>query len=235
MRPIPSGSGCMRRIGGMRAGRPGGGKGAEVGARVFLVLKNPVQEICEMIQVPFEFKRLEIPDLVLVKPRVFVDDRGSFLETYKKDDFEAAGINGEFVQDNHSKSEYGVLRGLHFQREPRAQAKIVRCIRGVVYDVAVDLRRRSPTFGKYLGVILSEYNHHQLYVPKGYAHGFLTLSDAAEVIYKVDDIYSPECESGLIWNDPDVSISWPNDDPLLAPRDEEWPTLSHLIETDGLF
>jgi dTDP-4-dehydrorhamnose 3,5-epimerase len=188
-----------------------------------------------MIQVPFEFKRLEIPDLVLVKPRVFVDDRGSFLETYKKDDFEAAGINGEFVQDNHSKSEYGVLRGLHFQREPRAQAKIVRCIRGVVYDVAVDLRRRSPTFGKYLGVILSEYNHHQLYVPKGYAHGFLTLSDAAEVIYKVDDIYSPECESGLIWNDPDVSISWPNDDPLLAPRDEEWPTLSHLIETDGLF
>lgn len=188
-----------------------------------------------MIYMPFEFEKLEIPDLILIKPKVFADDRGSFLETYKKEDFEEAGINGEFVQDNHSKSQYGVLRGLHFQREPRAQAKIVRCTRGVVYDVAVDLRRRSPTFGKYLGVILSEYNHYQLYVPKGYAHGFLTLSDAAEVVYKVDDIYSPECEGGLIWNDPDVGISWPDDDPLLTQRDRDWPTLSHLIDIGGLF
>lgn len=184
---------------------------------------------------PFEFKKLKDFDLISIKPSIFEDDRGSFAETYKKDDFEEAGIIGEFVQDNHSKSEYGVLRGLHFQREPRAQAKIVRCIRGVVYDVAVDLRRGSPTFGKYLGVILSEYNHHQLYVPRGYAHGFLVLSDAAEVVYKVDNVYSPKCEGGLIWNDPDVGISWPDDDPLLTQRDRDWSTLRRLIETDGLF
>lgn len=184
---------------------------------------------------PFEFNREEIFDLIQITPRIFEDSRGSFAETYKKRDFEEAGIKGEFVQENHSKSRNGVLRGLHFQREPRAQAKIVRCIRGVVYDVAVDLRRGSPTFGKYLGVILSEYNHHQLYVPRGYAHGFLVLSDAAEVVYKVDNVYSPECEGGLIWNDPDVGISWPDDDPLLAQRDNDWPTLSHLIEIDGLF
>lgn len=184
---------------------------------------------------PFEFKKLENIDLILIKPRVFRDNRGSFAETYKKDDFEGAGIRGEFVQDNYSKSGYGVLRGLHFQTEPYAQAKIVRCIRGVVYDVAVDLRKRSPTFGKYIAVILSEYNHHQLYVPKGYAHGFLVLSDTAEVIYKVDNIYAPENEGGLIWNDPDLGISWPVDDPVIAKKDESWPTLSSLIETDRLF
>ncbi len=184
---------------------------------------------------PFEFRRLEIPDLILIKPRIFEDDRGSFAEIYKKEDFEEAGIKGEFVQDNHSKSYYGVLRGLHFQREPYAQAKIVRCIRGVVYDVAVDLRRNSPTFGGYLGVILSENNHRQLYIPRGYAHGFLVLSDIAEVVYKVDNIYSPECEGGLIWNDPEVEISWPIDDPILAKKDGGWPTLSRLTERDQLF
>lgn len=184
---------------------------------------------------PFEFKKLDNIDLILIKPRIFRDNRGSFAETYKKDDFQGAGIRGEFVQDNHSKSGYGVLRGLHFQMEPYAQAKIVRCIRGVVYDVAVDLRKQSPTFGKYIVVILSEYNHHQLYVPKGYAHGFLVLSDTAEVIYKVDNIYAPESEGGLIWNDPDVGISWPVDDPVLVQKDESRPTLSSLIETDRLF
>ena len=184
---------------------------------------------------PFEFRRLEIPDLILIKPKVFKDDRGFFAETYKKDDFEEAGIKGEFVQDNHSKSSYGVLRGLHFQREPYAQAKIVRCIRGVVYDVAVDLRKSSPTFGEYLGMILSENNHRQLYIPRGYAHGFLALSDLAEVVYKVDNVYYPECEGGLIWDDPDVEISWPIDDPILAKRDSIWPTLSRLAEMDRLF
>ncbi len=184
---------------------------------------------------PFEFKKIDNIDLILIKPRIFRDSRGSFAETYKKDDFEGAGIRGEFVQDNHSKSGYGVLRGLHFQTNPYAQAKIVRCIRGVVYDVAVDLRKQSPTFGKYIAVILSEYNHHQLYVPKGYAHGFLVLSDTAEVIYKVDNIYAPESERGLIWNDPYVGISWPVDDPVLVQKDESWPTLSSLIETDRLF
>ena len=179
---------------------------------------------------PFEFKKLEIPDLILVKPKIFGDDRGSFAETYKKEDFEDVGISGEFVQDNHSKSDYGVLRGLHFQREPYAQAKIVRCIRGVVYDVAVDLRKSSPTFGKYLGVILSEYNHYQLYVPRGYAHGFLVLSDTAEVVYKVDNAYSPECEGGLIWNDPNIGINWPVEDPVLSAKDKKNITFKELLE-----
>jgi dTDP-4-dehydrorhamnose 3,5-epimerase len=184
---------------------------------------------------PFEFKKLENNDLILIKPKIFGDDRGSFAETYKKEDFEEVGIKGEFVQDNHSKSYHGVLRGLHFQREPYAQAKIVRCIRGVVYDVAVDLRKRSPTFGKYLGIILSENNHYQLYVPRGYAHGFLVLSDTAEVIYKVDNIYAPDSECGLMWNDPDVGISWPYDDPVLSQRDSDWPTLSRLIKCSRSF
>ena len=184
---------------------------------------------------PFEFKRLEIPDVILIKPKVFEDERGFFMETYKKPDFEKAGIKGEFVQDNHSKSRYGVLRGLHFQKDPYAQAKIVRCIRGVIYDVAVDLRKNSPTFGGYVGVLLSEFNKYQLYIPKGFAHGFVVLSDVAEVIYKVDNIYAPEYESGLIWNDPDVNIQWPIEDPIVSPKDQKWPTLRELIERDGLF
>lgn len=184
---------------------------------------------------PFEFKRLEIPDLVLIKPRIFEDDRGSFAETYKKDDFEKFGITGEFVQDNCSRSRCGVIRGLHFQREPYAQAKIVRCTKGVVYDVAVDLRKDSPTFSRYLGLILSEDNHYQLYVPRGYAHGFLALTDIAEVAYKVDNPYSPEFEGGLIWNDPDVDLPWPVDDPILTKKDCNWPNLSYLIEEDLIF
>ncbi|MGB2842204.1 MAG: dTDP-4-dehydrorhamnose 3,5-epimerase [Halobacteriota archaeon] len=178
----------------------------------------------------FEFKRLEISDVILIKPKVFEDERGFFMETYKKEDFEKAGINGEFVQDNHSKSQYGVLRGLHFQKEPYAQAKIVRCIRGAIYDVAVDLRKNSPTFGKYVGGNLSEDNKYQLYVPRYFAHGFLVLSDVAEVIYKVDNVYAPDHEGGLIWNDPDVAIPWPNDNPILSPKDQQLPTLRGLIE-----
>ncbi|GAB6101028.1 dTDP-4-dehydrorhamnose 3,5-epimerase [Thermococcus atlanticus] len=184
---------------------------------------------------PFEFKRLEIPDVILIKPKVFEDERGFFMETYKKSDFEKAGIKGEFVQDNHSRSKYGVLRGLHFQREPYAQAKIVRCVRGVIYDVAVDLRKNSPTFGKYVGVILSEYNKHQLYIPRGFAHGFLVLSDVAEVIYKVDNVYAPDYEGGLIWNDPDVGIKWPVDEPVVSGKDMKWPTLRELIEKGWTF
>lgn len=184
---------------------------------------------------PFEFKRLEIPDVILIKPRVFEDERGFFMETYKKSDFDKAGIKGEFVQDNHSKSKYGVLRGLHFQREPYAQAKIVRCIRGVIYDVAVDLRRNSPTFRKWVGVILSEHNKYQLYIPRGFAHGFLVLSDEAEVVYKVDNIYAPDYEGGIIWNDPDVNIQWPIDEPIVSKKDGRWPTLKELIERDELF
>ncbi len=184
---------------------------------------------------PFEFKRLEIPDVILIKPKVFGDERGFFMETYKKLDFEKAGINGEFIQDNHSKSKYGVLRGLHFQRGPYAQAKIVRCVRGVIYDVAVDLRKNSPRFGKHVGVILSEFNKYQLYIPRGFAHGFAVLSDVAEVVYKVDNVYAPDHEGGLIWNDPDVGIKWPIENPILSEKDKKWPTLKELTQRGELF
>ena len=180
---------------------------------------------------PFEFKKLEIPDVILIKPKVFEDERGFFMETYIKEDFdEKAGINGEFIQDNHSKSKRGVLRGLHFQKEPYAQAKIVRCIRGAIYDVAVDLRKNSPTFGNYVGINLSEDNMYQLYIPGGCAHGFLVVSDAAEVIYKVDNSYAPDFEGGLRWNDPDVAIPWPNKNPILSSKDQQLSTLRELIE-----
>ena len=184
---------------------------------------------------PFEFENLNIPGVFLIKPRIFRDDRGFFLETYKKEDLKKVGIDSEFVQDNYSRSEYAVLRGMHFQREPHAQAKIVQCVRGAIYDVAVDLRRDSPTFGKYASYILSEDNRYQLYVPRGYAHGFLVLSDIAEVMYKVDNPYSPECEGGLIWNDQDVNIPWPVEDPILAERDQSWPPLKTLIREGELF
>nr|WP_297535055.1 dTDP-4-dehydrorhamnose 3,5-epimerase [Thermococcus sp.] len=184
---------------------------------------------------PFEFERLEIPDVILIKPKVFGDERGFFMETYKRPDFESAGIKGEFVQDNHSRSRYGVLRGLHFQREPYAQAKIVRVVRGVIYDVAVDLRKDSPTFGKWVGVILSEFNKWQLYVPKGFAHGFVVLSDVADVVYKVDNVYAPDYEGGIIWNDPDLNIDWPLDEPIISEKDRKWPTLREAIERGWVF
>ena len=183
----------------------------------------------------FEFKKLEIRDVILIKPNIFEDERGFFMETYKKEEFEKAGITGEFVQDNHSRSKRGVLRGLHFQREPYAQAKIVRCIKGEIYDVAVDLRRGSPTFGKYVGVILSEENKHQVYIPRGFAHGFLVLSEVAEVIYKVDNLYAPKYEGGLVWNDPDINVKWPNDNPVLSEKDKGWLTLKELTEKGELF
>lgn len=184
---------------------------------------------------PFEFKRLDIPDVILIKPKVFNDGRGFFMETYKKPDFERAGIKWEFVQDNHSKSKYGVLRGLHFQREPYAQAKIVRCIRGVIYDVAVDLRKDSPTFGKWVGIVLSEHNKWQLYIPRGFAHGFVVLSDVAEVVYKVDNVYAPDYEGGIIWNDQDIGIDWPIDNPILSEKDKNWPTLRKAIKQGWVF
>ena len=187
-------------------------------------------KVVGVAKMSFEFKKLEIPDVILIEPKVFEDERGFFMEVYKKEDFEKAGIKGEFVQDNHSKSKYGVLRGLHFQKEPYAQAKIVRCIGGEIYDVAVDLRKNSPTFGKYVGVNLSEENKYQLYIPRGFAHGFLVLSDDAEVIYKVDNVYAPSYEGGLIWNDSNVNVKWPNNNPILSEKDQKWPTLKELIK-----
>ena len=184
---------------------------------------------------PFEFKKTKINGVIIIIPKVFTDDRGFFMETYKKNDFFDAGITTEFVQDNHSHSKKNVLRGLHFQREPYPQAKLVRCIRGKIYDVAVDLRESSPTFGKYVGVELSDENNFQLYIPRGFAHGFLVLSESADVLYKVDNIYSPENESGMIWNDPTVNINWPIKNPILSEKDKKWPTLSELKSKNMLF
>jgi dTDP-4-dehydrorhamnose 3,5-epimerase len=176
----------------------------------------------------FEFKRLEIQDVILITPKVFVDGRGFFMETYQKNDFEKAGITGEFVQQNYSKSVKGVLRGLHYQKEPYAQAKLVRCIRGEIFDVAVDIRKNSPTFGKYVSAILSEENKNMLYIPRSFAHGFEVLSYEAEVVYNLDNIYSRDSESGIIWNDPTISIEWPIKNPLLAKKDKNLQSLINI-------
>lgn len=174
---------------------------------------------------PFEFKRLEIPDIVLIKPVLFSDERGFFLETYKERDFVMAGIDIRFVQDNHSMSKKGVLRGLHYQKEPMAQGKLIRCIKGEIRDVVVDIRRGSPWYGKWLSVNLSEENRLMLYIPPGFAHGFCVLTDVAEIIYKTTAEYSPEHERGIIWNDPDLNIDWCIDDPIVSPRDMRLPLL----------
>lgn len=174
---------------------------------------------------PFQFKRLEIPDLILVIPKVFRDDRGFFLETYKRSDFVKFGIKEQFNQDNHSFSRKGVLRGLHYQLNPKAQGKLVRCLKGKIFDVAVDIRKGSPTFGKWVGVELSEDNFHMLYIPPGFAHGFVVLSEEAHVLYKVTNEYSPEHDRGIIWNDPTININWPISNPILSDKDRKWPTL----------
>jgi dTDP-4-dehydrorhamnose 3,5-epimerase len=187
---------------------------------------------------PFEFEPLAIPEVILIKPKVFADERGFFLETYKKSDFERAGIPYEFIQDNHSASKKGVLRGLHYQKKPAVQGKLVRCVRGVIFDVAVDIRVGSPTFGKWVGVYLSEENKHMLWIPPGFAHGFLVVSDYAEVIYKVSHSeYSPAHDAGIIWNDPTIGIEWPLhlvDEIILSRKDENLPRLKELSEEDLL-
>ena len=156
----------------------------------------------------FEFIKNEIEGLVVIKPTVFGDDRGFFMETFHKEEFAAAGITREFVQDNHSKSSKGVLRGLHFQTE-NTQGKLVRVIKGEVFDVAVDCRPQSATFGKWYGVTLSEENKVQFYVPEGFAHGFVVLSDEAEFVYKCTDLYNPKAEGGIPYNDETIGIEWP--------------------------
>jgi len=174
---------------------------------------------------PFVFKRLEIPDLILIEPKVFEDERGFFLEAYKYSDFQAFGISEHFLQDNHSRSTKGVLRGLHYQNPPKAQGKLIRVIVGEIFDVAVDIRKGSPTYGKWVGLILSAENKRMLYVPPGFAHGFCVLSDVAEVLYKTTDEYSPKYEAGILWNDPDIGITWPIKDPILSAKDKRWPPL----------
>ena len=166
--------------------------------------------------------RTRIPDVWLIEPRVFGDERGFFFESFNEQAFNAAtGNTLPFVQDNHSKSTKGVLRGLHYQLPPRAQGKLVRVIQGEVFDVAVDIRKGSPTYGQWVGEILSADNKKQLWIPPGFAHGFLTLSDTAEFLYKTTDTWSPEHERAIIWNDPTLNINWPLNGvtPTLAPKD----------------
>lgn len=154
--------------------------------------------------------KTEIPDVLIFEPKVFGDDRGFFFESFSQRFFEeAVGRKVEFVQDNHSKSCKGVLRGLHYQLEPHAQGKLVRCVVGEVFDVAVDIRKESATFGKWVGVILSAENKRQLWIPEGFAHGFLVLSDAAEFVYKTTNYYHPESDRGIMWNDSSIGIKWP--------------------------
>ncbi|EAB6474697.1 dTDP-4-dehydrorhamnose 3,5-epimerase, partial [Salmonella enterica] len=165
--------------------------------------------------------KTEIPDVLIFEPKVFSDERGFFMESFNQKVFEeAVGRKIEFVQDNHSKSTKGVLRGLHYQVEPYAQGKLVRCIAGEVFDVAVDIRKDSETFGKWVGVNISSENKRQLWIPEGFAHGFLVLSDSADFLYKTSNYYSPIHERGIVWNDPTININWPiNIDKILSEKD----------------
>ncbi len=173
----------------------------------------------------FRFQPLEIPGLVLVEMKTNDDSRGFFRETYKRSEFEAGGIRDVFVQDNHSRSARGVLRGLHYQKHPLAQAKLVYAPRGDVFDVAVDIRKGSPTYGRWAGEVLSGENHRMLYIPTGFAHAFCALSKEADVVYKVTAEYAPELERGILWSDPEIGILWPIRKPVLSPRDARFPLL----------
>ena len=178
-----------------------------------------------------EFERLSIPEVILFKPKIFKDERGFFFESFKSPLFkEATGCDLDFLQDNHSKSVRGVLRGLHYQMPPFAQGKLVRVTHGEVYDVAVDIRKSSPTFGKYVGAKLSDQNHHQLWVPPGLAHGFLVLSDSADFLYKTTDYYAPEFERCIAWDDPALAIDWPLKglQPELSAKDRAGVSLASL-------
>ena len=178
---------------------------------------------------PFEFEKLKLEGVVLVKPKVFGDNRGFFLESYKKSDFFANGIAVEFNQDNHSKSTKGVLRGLHYQAKPFGQAKLVRCSKGRIYDVAVDIRKNSPTFGEYVKVELSEENKHMLFIPDGFAHGFVVLSNEAELLYKASGEYAPKADRGILWCDKDINIDWQIDfEPILSDKDKVQPLLKNI-------
>ncbi|PGL72710.1 dTDP-4-dehydrorhamnose 3,5-epimerase [Bacillus sp. AFS055030] len=168
-----------------------------------------------------------IKGIVVIEPTVYGDHRGWFMETYNDSKMKDLGMDLNFVQDNQSFSALkGTLRGLHYQLSPKAQTKLVRCTRGAIFDVAVDLRKGSPTYGKWFGIELSAENKKQLFIPKGFAHGFMTLTDNVEVQYKADEFYSPECDRGIVWNDPDIQVQWPmNSSPLLSEKDKAAPLL----------
>lgn len=178
---------------------------------------------------PFEIEKQKIKDVILVKPKVFGDNRGFFMESYKKSEFAQNGIDVEFNQDNHSKSSAKVLRGLHYQANPHAQAKLVRCVKGRIYDVAVDIRPKSETFGQYVKVELSEENKQMLFIPAGFAHGFVVLSEEAELLYKASGEYAPQADRGVFWQDEDINIDWEIDfEPILSEKDKVQPKLKDI-------
>jgi dTDP-4-dehydrorhamnose 3,5-epimerase len=176
-----------------------------------------------------KFLATELEGVLLIEPDIYRDGRGFFLESYHAGKYQAGGMPAAFVQDNHSSSTRGTLRGLHAQRT-RPQGKLVRVLEGEIFDVAVDARRGSPTFGRWVGFVLSAENFHQLYVPPGFLHGFCVKSDRAQVEYKVTDFFDPTDELGVIWNDPDLKIEWPVKEPLLSERDRRHPRLSEVLE-----
>ena len=177
---------------------------------------------------PFTFKTLDLPGAVLIEPRVYLDARGWFMETFKHSDFAGAGIGGPFVQENQSQSQTGTLRGLHFQHAPNAQGKLVRVLAGEIFDVAVDLRRHAPTCGRWIGITLSAANRQGLYVPPWCAHGFYVTAGPAQVLYLTTAEYSAPHESGVLWNDPRLAIQWPAQPEFLADRDRNWPAFEPI-------
>jgi len=173
-----------------------------------------------------KIENLEIPEIKLITPTIFKDSRGSFQESYNQKKFNDCGFSFNFVQDNYSiTAKKGTIRGLHFQASPMTQTKLVRVIQGEIFDVVVDIRKNSPTFKKYITVVLNDKNQTQLLIPQGFAHGFCTFTDDCHVLYKVDNYYSPKHNSGIVWNDQTLNINWPTQTPLLSDQDQKWPTL----------
>lgn len=190
--------------------------------------------LCTKISKTMEYKETKIQGVFIIEPRVFNDARGYFMEAWKQAEFNEHVGRVDFIQDNESKSSYGVLRGLHYQKGDASQAKLVRVIKGRVLDVAVDIRRSSPTFGQHVMVELSEDNKRQFFIPRGFAHGFLVLSDEAVFTYKVDNVYAPQTEAGVRWNDPDLAIEWPIDpkDVVTSEKDLKQPLLKDAVLFD---
>jgi len=182
---------------------------------------------------PFNFKKLDVPGLVLIEPKVFYDERGFLLETFKETEFVNAGINEKFVQDNHSYSKKNVIRGLHYQLPPKSQGKLLRVVRGKIFDVAVDIRKSSPTYLKWVGVELSEKNMKMLYIPEGFAHGFIALEDSVHLLYKCTNEYSKESEAGIRYNDPDICIDWKlQSHPIICEKDKNLPFVKDAMLFD---
>jgi dTDP-4-dehydrorhamnose 3,5-epimerase len=175
------------------------------------------------------FTPAALPGVMIIEPKVFADERGYLMETYKRSEFVAEGLDADFVQENYSLSVHGTLRGLHLQRQPKAQAKLVRVIAGTVFDVVADVRRDSPTFGEWTSVVLSAENRRSVFVPVGYAHGYCVTSAEAQVVYKMTAEYAPELEDGVRWDDPILGITWPISSPRLSERDSRWPGLGERV------